>query len=182
MSMLRATNSKTFSDVYNDADTFYKESNEYGFTQTISEDSTKKVFYLLTAQYGDTALLGYTNETRWKMKLFSLLYQYGLIWEKRMAIADQLAKLSLDEVQTGYQIINNHALNPQNQPTTEELDYINEQNVSKTKKAKIDALMAMYENQKASYTKDFIDKFKVLFNPILTISDPLYIYGKEEDE
>lgn len=185
MSMIRETNSKTFSDVYSDADTFVKECNEYGLTQTISDDSKTAIFYLLTAYYGDTELLGYRNETRWKMKLFSIMYQYGALWEKRADVSKSLANMSAEEVQKGYQIMSNHALNPQTAPGTDtdtELTYINEQTVSKNTRGKMDALMLLYDNQKSSYTKDFLDKFKVLFNPILMHSEPLYVYIKEDEE
>lgn len=177
MSLIRETNEKSFNDIYSDADTFYRESSEYGFNQSIDEDATKTIFYLLTAYYGDCTTMGYTNETRWKMKLFAITWQYAPEWVKKMNLADSLRSTTEDEAKVGSKLITNHAMNPQNVPTTEEVGYINDQTAMKYGKSKIEALELLYDTQKSEYTKAFLDRFKVLFNPVLLPSDPLFIYG-----
>lgn len=182
MAMLRETNEKTFSEIYNDADTFYKESNAYGFTQEIDEDSTKKVFYLLTARYGDCVTTGYTNEARWKMKLFSILWEYGPQWVRIMSVRTSLNALTEDEAKKGTTVLVNHARNPQNKPTNEELEYVDDQNTTKYRKSRMEALELMDEAAKSNGTNEFLARFKVLFNPVLMPSDPLYVYGMEDNE
>ncbi len=182
MSIVRETNEKTFNDIYSSADEFYKEASSYGFVQAIDEDATKEIFYLLTAKYGDCVTIGYSNETRWKMKLWSIVWQYGSAWLRKSKIADELDKLTTSDAQIGSTILANHARNPQNKPTSEELEYVDDQNATKYKKSKLEALALLYVNQKDEYTNIFINRFKVLFNPVLMPSDPLYIYGGSEDE
>lgn len=177
MSMIRETNEKTFNEIYQDADTFYKESSEYGFNQSIDEDATKTIFYLLTAKYGDCTTLGFTNETRWKMKLFMIIWEFGSEWVRKVNLTDDMRKVTTDEAMDGSKVLVNHSKNPQNKPTTEELDYIDDQNATKYKKSKIEALEILYSSSHSEFTNAFINRFAVLFNPVLLPSDPLYVYG-----
>ena len=185
MSMIRGTNEKTFNDIYCSADDFIAEANEYGFTQTISDDSKKTLFYLLTAKYGDNRVIGYDNEARWKIKLWSIVWQYGSEWEKKIAIQDELKKMNLDDAMVGAKVINNLAMNPQSTPKTSdltELGYINQQSSTNYKKSRIEAASVLWAMLTSSVTDDFIKRFKSLFNPYLTTSDPLYIYEEEDHE
>lgn len=179
MSLVRETNEKTFNDIYSDADTFYKESNEYGFNQSIDEDATKTIFYLLTSYYGDCTTMGYRNETRWKMKLFSIVWQYAPEWVRKINLADSIRNTTDSEAKEGSKAITNQSANPQNAPTSDELPYINNQAVTKYGKSKLEALELLYDTQKSNHTKVFLERFKVLFNPVLLPSDPLYVYEGE---
>ena len=76
----------------------------------------------------------------------------------------------------------NTSANPQNSPTTDELEFINQQSTSKYKKNKLEALSTLYDSQKSEFTKIFINHFAKLFNPVLLPSDPLYVYGGFDDE
>ena len=77
MSMIRETNEKTFNDIYSSADDFLADSKTYSFEDTISDEAMKSTFYLLTMYYGDCITMGYTNEARWKLKLFGTISTYG---------------------------------------------------------------------------------------------------------
>ena len=81
----------------------------------------------------------------------------------------------------GSKDIYNSALNPNTEPgtnTTDELDYISSQNVTKRSKSKIDAYAELMALLKTDVTKDVIDGFKGYFKQVVQKELPLY-YEKE---
>ena len=104
-------------------------------------NNVSTIFYLLYARYGNNPIAN-RDVNQFKYKVFSIIFQYGPTWEKRLDIQEKLRKLSADELATGSKAIHNSAFNPSTAPSTQatdELNYINSQNTTNYKKSKMDA-------------------------------------------
>ena len=147
-----------------------------GLPNKITEEEATTLYYLLYSHYGNSHICS-TDENRFKYNLFSIIWMYGPTWAKNVKIQDELRGLTLEELQQGATSIYNHAYNPSSAPSTqstEELSYINDQNVSKSKTGKIAAYNNLMILLRTDVTKQFIDKFKKLF---ITIVSPPPILG-----
>lgn len=154
-----------------------------GIMPTISMGNASTLYYLLLARYGNSTIAS-SDENQFKLKVFSIIFQYGPTWEKRLEIQKQVRDLSLDEALDGGKAIYNTALNPNQAPTTdtlEELPYINTQNTTKYKKSKIDAYTIILNLLKTDVTEEFIGKFKKLFLTVVSPELPLW-YVTDDDE
>lgn len=95
----------------------------------------------------------------------------------------KIRDLSDDELFEGSKSIYNTAMNPSMAPGTfsdDELTFINQQNVSKNKKGKLDAYYMLWELLKNDVTEDFLKKFSKLFKAFVEPELPLF-YESEEN-
>lgn len=186
MSLIRNTNQKTFTDIWSSFDDMNTDLTTFSFFNPgISDDSLKLAYYLILAKYGDTPINGYRDETRWKLRFFSILKSYGVEWYQKTLIQEEVAKMTTDELQEGGKSIFNTALNPNTTPSTgslEELNYINSQNTENRKRSKADALTLKWQMLSSDLNEWFVDKFKGLFSKFIAPDVPLYVYGGEDDE
>ena len=118
---------------------------------TISQQNALMTYLLLFSRYGNNPIANY-DVTQFKSKIFTIIWQYGPAWEKRLSMQSDIRNLTLQEITTGTRTdwssegeqsqsntgsdttINNHAYNPSTAPSTQsttELDYIDQQNVAK---------------------------------------------------
>lgn len=171
---------KKFNDVYSDVNSFLTDYANNGIPAIISTNSATTLYYLLYARYGNSTIANF-DETQFKYKLFSLIFQYGPNWEKELSIQSNLRSLSEDEIREGSRAIYNKALNPSTEPTTEELDYISEQNTTKYKKSKIEGYGLLMELLRRDVTEEFLKKFQNLFIKIVEPYSPLW-YTEEDEE
>ena len=179
---------KTFTEVYSSYDAFKSDYDDLiklvsGGIVPISEDNSKATFYLLYARYGNTPIVNY-DETQFKMKLFATIVTYGPTWQKKKNIQNTLRGLSEDELRVGAKQIYNHAYNPSTTPSTqdlEELDHINDQNVTNNKKSKMEAYSILWANLHTDATDEYMNKFKNCFSRFVGDQYPI-IYIEEEDE
>lgn len=167
MEMYGYYRNKKFTDIYDNYDSFKEEYNSTPLGNKLTNDNLEVLFYLLYANYGNSTISN-ADENQFKYRLFSTIFQYGPEWQVKLGIQTQLANMNLNEGELfeGVKRIYNHAYNPGTAPstnTTNELDYINDQNVSKTKRGKLEAYAALYDLIDADITKAFLDKFKNLF-------------------
>ena len=175
-------NEKKFYNIYPDVDTFVKDMGKYGIPKNLLDEDYQLLYYLLFAKYGDFPLCGYSDETRWRMRLQSIIYQYGGEWKKKLEIQENVRALTVEELQKGSTSIYNHAYNPSSGPSTdtlEEVSYINDQNTSKIKRGKAEAYQLMWDLIDSDVTERFLVKFKKLFSQFPTQDVPLYIYENE---
>lgn len=181
--MAPETNEPTFSDVFNDADSFYEFCSESEILDDIiTEEFLKKLWYMLYAYYGNAAIAS-MDENRWKAKLVVTIEEYAPTYIKKAEIQRALRGLELDDLREGYKSIFNRAINPSAEPTTDntnELPYINEQNVNKTKKNKADAYLTLWDALKSNILEDFIKKFSKLFSKIASTGN-IIVFETEED-
>ena len=175
---------KTFNQVYEDYDDFYTDYLGMPLTmQVIDTDSLITLYVLLVGRYGNSRIAN-LDITQFKYKLFGTIFQYGGTWEKKVDIQKAIRQLSLDEVKKGATNIYNRALNPEVEPstqTTEELTYINEQNVQKFLKNDSQAYMEWMGILEEDVTEYFLEKFRYLFQ---TFVGNYYgvVNPQEEDE
>ena len=175
-----------FVEIWDTAENFLADYKACEIPQMISDESATTLFYLLYARYGNN-IISSTSRERFKYMLFSLVFQYGATWEKRVDIQKSLRGLSPDDLITGNTQINNVAFNPNSDPSTQsltELEYISEQRANKTKRGKLEGyamLMALLEED---VTGQFLDKFRTLFIAIAAPQTDLlyYVDGGEPTE
>lgn len=173
---------KKFTDVYDSVEKFLADYNGVGLPTTISQGSAQTLYYLLYGRYGNDVIAS-SDINRFKYRLFGIIFQYGPTWEKRLEIQEKLRGLTEDEILTGSRQIYNNAQNPSTEPstdTTDELQYINEQNVTKNRRGKLDAYAMLMELLRSDVTNELLTKFKTLFLTVIEPEEPLY-YISEED-
>lgn len=180
--MIPQYNTKYFTQIYDSAESFAA---DYGlfFPKTIKDTNITTLFYLLYAKYGNSPIAN-LDENQFKAKLFSIIFQYGKEWERKLEIQDELSALSLDDViDSGYKQIFNNAFNPETAPSTldtEELQFVSEQKVMKTKKDKLSSAAELWNLiSRTDVTRDFILRFSKLFNPFAR-PQINYIYISED--
>ena len=167
---------RTFSDIFGEFEKFEEIYNNNGIPTTLDSTSLKTLYYLLYARYGNSHIAS-SDENQFKYKLFSTVFMYGPAWQKRLDIQKKLIELGDDEILVGATAIYNSANNPSSEPstqTTEELNFINQQNVTKYKKSKLEAYAVLEELIKTDVTEQFIGKFKKLFLVIVEPELPLW--------
>lgn len=181
--MAPETNEPTFSDVFKSEDSFYEfcASTEI-LDETITEAFLKKLWYMLYAYYGNAPIAS-MDENRWKAKLVVTIEAYAPTYIKKDDIQKKLRALDLEDLREGYKSLFNRAINPSAEPSTDntnELPYINEQNVNKTRKNKADAYATLIDLLKSNLLEDFIKKFSKLFSKIASTGN-IIVYRQEEE-
>ena len=178
-----------FTDIYDNVDDFiadYKnESSDFvnGIPNLISDTSATTLFYLLYGRYGNNPIAN-RDINQFKYKLFSVIFQYGPTWEKRLDVQAKLRDLDEDDIRLGSKAIYNQALNPSTEPSTaslEELTFINQQNTTNYKKSPLEGYAILLDLLNTDVTEEFIKKFNVCFKKFVSAERPL-IYVTEEDE
>lgn len=88
---------KLMTEVWSQASEFLTDYQNAGIPTTISVQNATTLYYLLYARYGNTPIANY-DENQWKYKMFSIIFQYGPTWEKRLSIQDTLRGLQISEL------------------------------------------------------------------------------------
>ena len=172
---------RTFSEIFEDLPTFYDEWNSTALSQSIEELPVDIIFSLLYAYYGNSNIAS-SDENRFKYQLFSIMFQYGPTWNKELQAQKEIRALSVEDFQAGTQSIVNNAANPSGAPAADSeqiLEYINNQNVSKTKRSKADGYALMLSLLKEDITETFVNRFKKLFLTIVEPERPLWYVTEE---
>ena len=175
-----------FTDVWDDVNKFKTDLAGSPFANAISStnpDNVTLVYYLLYARYGNNPIAN-EDVNQWKFKIFSVIFQYGPTWEKKLDIQAKLRGITDADLLIGSKAIYNSAVNPSTAPSTgslEELTYINGQNTTNYKKSKMDAYAQLLELLEVDVTEDFLSKFKKCFKVFVAPEKPL-IYVEEVDE
>lgn len=175
---------RTFSNIwstYADFEDYYDE--EY-LPKKITKTSLETLYFLLYARYGNSSIAS-SDENQFKANVFSIIFMYGPTWEKRLEIQDKLRALNETDILAGGSAIYNSASNPETLPTTqttEELNYINNQNVTKYKKSKLEGYAILTDLLETDVTAEFLDRFKKLFILIVQPQEPLWYVTEGEEE
>lgn len=194
MSQFIDYNTKKFADVWSDKDAFEADYAIWvpllagsGYSP-LTAGRESQLYYLLYARYGNSPI-AYMDENQFKAELFSIVFQYGGAWEKRLDIQIKLQGLSLEqgegaELFDGTIAIYNHALNPASEPDTntlDELNYIDSQNTQRFKYSKMDAYRRLWDILRSDVSDEFLRKFAKLFSKFGGNRRPI-IYITEEEE
>lgn len=152
------------------------------------------LFYLLYARYGNSSIAS-NDISQFKYKLWTIIFQYGGAWQKRLDIQKNLQEMSLEEYITvnGVTVLNplfsgskqiyNHAMNPSTAPSTDTmtpLTKIDDQSVTNNKRGLLESYNSLETLLKTDVTEAFLDKFKKLFIKVVTPEKALY-YGEDGD-
>lgn len=175
---------KTFTGVWEEVNDFVYDYNNIGVPKIVSVENVSTLYYLLYARFGNSPISN-MDVTQFKFKVFTIIWQYGPAWEKRLDLQSKLRTLTDDELREGALNIYNKAFNPETTPSTtseEILDYINEQNTSRLKKSKVGAYMELWEALSTDVTEQFLNRFAVCFKQFVGPEHPfLYVTDEEED-
>lgn len=95
--MLPQYDTKLMTDVWSKATDFVADYQNIGIPTTISVQNATTLYYLLYARYGNTPIANY-DEEQWKYKIFSIVFQYGPTWEKRLDIQTTLRGLQISDL------------------------------------------------------------------------------------
>lgn len=187
MSLIRKSNQKTFDDIYSTYDDFSTDlSGSYSIFKPsdMDDDHLKKTYYLLVARYGDTPIVSYWDEARWKLKLFQVIDEYGPEWQTKRELQKDIRARTLDDFKSGGKAVYNTALNPNTAPSTDtldELEYINSQNVTKRTVSDYDAIVRKLALLEDGLDDDYLGHFSKLFSKFTQRDRPLYVYANEEE-
>lgn len=170
----------TFSDIYPNVDVFMADAKSehlkmllpYGF----SDNNIKTLFYLLTAKYANNSIASDSLD-RFKFHLFSLIFQYGGTWQKKLEIQNKIRTLEESEARKSGRTIDNHAYNPgtpASADTVDNLEHIDQQNQRLYEKSLLETYAEVSALLEEDITGDFIEKFKVLFLWVVSPQRPLW--------
>lgn len=181
-----------FTQVWDSAEDFKEDLEDSAFagcikdgSQTGQPDNVSLLFYLLYAKYGNNPIAN-NDIMQFKYKIFSIIFQYGPTWERKLDIQNTLRNLTEADILAGSRAIYNQALNPSTAPNTgslEELTYINAQNTTNLKKSKLEGYELLLSLLDDNLTAKFIEKFGICFKKFVYPEQPLlYVTENEEDE
>ena len=88
---------KLMTEVWSSASEFLTDYQAAGIPTTISNQNATTLYYLLYARYGNTPIANY-DENQWKYKMFSIIFQYGPTWEKRLDVQNTLRGLQISDL------------------------------------------------------------------------------------
>lgn len=177
---------KTFAETWESVEKFIEDYNSIGIPTTISTDSATTLYYLLYARYANSHVAS-SDANRFKYNLFGTIWQYAPNWEKKLEIQKRLRELNEEQIREGVRQIYNKADNPSNDPsmfTDNELQFINNQNVIKSRKGTLEGYNVLMGLLEDDVTENFLRRFKTLFKVIVMPELPLLysIEGEEDDE
>lgn len=174
---------RKFTDLWEQADDFINDYTDCGVPTTIKEETAITLYYLLYARYGNSTIAS-ADENQFKYKVFATIFQYGPTWEKRLEVQKELREMSIEELQTSAMAVYNHSMNPSTAPKNDDwelLPTVNDQNVTRHKRSKIDAYALLTSLLQTDVTNEFLTKFKPLFMTVVSPELPLwYITGEIE--
>lgn len=180
-------------DVYNSSAAYFSQMwNDSPFSSALQVNNLAPAtaldptltFYLLYAKYGNSHI-AYSDENQFLYQIHSIMFQYGPTWAKELDIQKQIRELSLAELREGSRSITNLAENPSIAPSTqntEELPYVNSQNVSKTTRSIADGVALLQALLQKDVTEEFTNKFKKLFLTVVAPECPLWYATTAEEE
>lgn len=175
---------KLFTDVWSEYEDFASDLGETPFSGAISEDSLNILYYLLYARYGNSPIAN-RDVNQFKFKVFSVIFQYGPTWEKRLDIQKSLRNLTEADLAEGSKTIINHAYNPSATPGTsalDELQYINDQNTSNLKRGKLEGLSTLWSLLETDVTEQFLMRFEPCFKQFVYHEKPTIFVEEEIEE
>ncbi len=180
-----------FTDVWDSAEDFKTDLDNSAFAGCMQDgsvtgqpDNVSLLYYLLYAKYGNSPIAN-NDITQFKYKIYSVMFQYGPTWEKKLDIQAKLRALSEAEILAGSKAIYNQALNPSTTPSTgslEELTYINSQNTTNLKRSKLEGYELLVSLLDDNLTAKFIEKFNICFKKFVYPEQPLLFVTDEEGE
>ena len=169
---------RTFAEIYPTFDDFKTayDANPFATATNISASSVQNIYYLLLSNYGNSSICS-SDEYRFELKLFSIIYQYGPVYIEKKSLQGHILDTPWDGFKVGGKVIYNNALNPNVAPTTNtltELPFINNQNTNNYVKSDAESIQIKWELLDDKLETEFLAKFKSLFLKIVNPTVPLW--------
>lgn len=95
--MIPQYDTKLFTEVWDNVSDFVYDYKNVGIPTTISDTNATTLFFLLYARYGNSPIANYDIE-QWKYKIFSVIFQFGPTWEKRLSVQQTLRDMQLSDL------------------------------------------------------------------------------------
>lgn len=185
LSLYGSYRTRSFSDIFPSYTEFATAFRASGLNTSVLKDSNLIIlYYELYAQYGNSHIAS-SDENQFKYKMFMIILNKGLIWQKNLDIQAKLRLLTDDQILQSAKYLSSHAFNPGDGGTKVTngetiLDYINDQSATKQSGPYIASMMAYMESL-VDVTSAFIAEFKKLFLTIVNPEIPLLYPDMEED-
>ena len=188
--LFQSFNNLTFSQLWETAEDFINSYNITGLPKEeyqLNDETLRLVWTLLIGRFADSTIKPYNTFGAFKIRFMSRVWQHAPTWKKKLEIQNKLRELSLDDgsqIYEGSKAIFNSAMNPGTAPSTgdtEELNFINNQNVTKYKKSKLEGLSLLNDLLKNDVTEQFLKKFDDFFKTIIYTGNEL-LYANYEGE
>lgn len=179
MNKFQSFDNITFSNLWSTADEFVNAYKVVGFPQTfdggnyVTDEDLKLIWLLLIGRFADSTIKPYNTYGAFQVRFMSRVWQHAPAWKKNLDIQNKLRSMSLEDgspIYEGSKAIHNSALNPGTAPSTqdtEELNFVNNQNVSKYKKSKLEGLALLSDLLKNDVTEQFLRRFDDFFKTII---------------
>lgn len=140
----------------------------------------KTLYYLLYAKYANSSIAS-SDPNQFKYKVFATIFEYGPAWLSRLKVQEKLFNVDINaedpEYLKGSITFNNHAQNPDTEPTTDSFDAlegINAQTTRSVKRGVLEGLEVLSDLIKTDVTEEFLGKFKKLFITVVAPQAPLW--------
>jgi hypothetical protein len=93
-------NTQLFTNIYSNVNDFLSDYNGIGIPALLQTANVTTLYYLLYGKYGNSPIANY-DVNQFKYKLFSIVWQYGPTWEKRLNIQNILRNFTETDLKTG---------------------------------------------------------------------------------
>jgi hypothetical protein len=165
----------TFSQLWETPKDFIASYNITGLPKEpyVDDETLGLIWTLMIGRFADSTIKPYNTFGAFKIRFMSRVWQYAPTWKKELDIQAKLRAFSLEDgsdLFLGSSAIYNSALNPGTAPAsndTDELNFINSQNVTKYKKSKIEGYSLLVDLLKNDVTEAFLRRFDDLFKTII---------------
>lgn len=187
MSQIQMTkyNTKLFGEIFPDLETWLEFCTDYDTLVDVITDTNKEIlYYLLSAKYTNNPICNWSI-SQFYLKMASIIFEFGPTWEKRLALQKSIRDMTDADLREASKQVYNEAYNDNTAPsttTTEEITYINKQNVNKGTRNKLDAYVNQWNSLRSDVSEEFLKKFDVCFMKFLVVPLPTLYYQDEEDE
>lgn len=180
MSLLRDSNQRTLLDIWPSLEAFKAdlEGTYSPLKPDVTDATVETTLFMLMGRYGDSPILGYEDEGRWKLRFFTIYLSETPDWEVRTEIQNEVRKMSANDIAKGDLNIYNAALNPNTEPNDTgltELTYINSQNTTRRTLNRLDAYLSKADALDSSVNDRYLGKFAKLFSKF-AYTRPIYTY------
>lgn len=178
--MIPMYNTKLFQEIWPKESDFMTDFYTSPFSDCLDDSRKGLLYWLLAARYANNPIAN-LDESQFKNKLFSIAFQYGPTWQKRLDIQKTLRELSEEELTIGPKTVRNHAANPATKPSQsamEELNYIDDQDTSSYRKSKMEAYAQLWDLLDIDVTGEFLSKFSICFKSFVSPERPTLYIGE----
>ena len=175
-------NRLTFADVFEGKLDFKTKLRDTGIVEDllITDAFLEKLYFYLYAKHGNDCI-SMSDEVQWIYNVALITESNAPTYLKKLDVQKKLRALTDDDLREGFRTLFNHAVNPSTSPSTDannELPYINEQNVNKTRKNKTAAYIELWESLRTDLLSDFLAHYNKIFSKLASTADRM-IYISE---